>query len=427
MALALAAPAAAQEIGTFSEVRIAGSEGVSFEWNRRSYSGELRLRADGDGISVVELVGLDGYLAGIREVPASWPDAALDAQAVAARTYLAWTLDRGRSSSARRYDFDICATTQCQVYAGTGAGDTRWVDAVGRTAGEILLYEGNPAQTMYFSTSGGRTEPIEDIFAGATPKPYLVGAPSPDEPSPLVTWSVTVPIDAFVSILNAGGFAVTDVTAVEVVARAQGEGVWHMDVDGSGGITRVPVADVRRSFNVYGPDLYPDLLPADRPDGRAYRQSILSYRFETVLTPMAPLDSVLDGLPADDRPLPGSVTFNGEGWGHHVGMSQFGALAMAEKGEDYATILGHFYGGLTPQAPAGALPDRVAVGLDWGLDTVALAADGPFTISGDDRTVSVPEGGVWILRYEDGAISVVSGDLLLDRLIGRLSSIFPLL
>ncbi len=427
LAAASAAPASAQQVGRFSEVVLVPADGTSFVVGDRTYEGWLRVQAKSDGLALVELVGLDGYLAGVREVPATWPEAALDAQAVAARTYLAWTLARGRSSTASRYGFDICATTQCQVYAGTAAGEQRWVDAVARTAGEILFYDGAPAQAMYFSTSGGATEPIQDIFAGATPRPYLAGVPSPGESSPLVEWTVSVPVRAFVAILEAGGWSVDDVLSVDVATRPQGDGVWHLEVTGSRGLVRIPVADIRRTFNRHGPDLYPALLPARRPDDRRYPQAILSYRFDATYVPSASLDSALGSLPVDDRPLGGSVVFTGRGWGHHVGMSQYGALAMAEAGSDYAEILGHYYGGLGPRQAGDALPRTVAVGLDWGLASITVRADGPFQVEGDGRAVTVTRGGTWFLLEREGEVAVVSGDLLLDRLLSRFSGAVPVL
>lgn len=422
-----APPAAAQGIGEFPEVLLIPADG-SFEVDGRSYAGELRVRAMSDGLSLVEFVDVDGYLAGIREVPAEWPEAALDAQAVAARTYLAWTLARGRSESGATYDFDICATTQCQVYAGTAAGERRWVEAVARTGGEVLLYEGKPAQALYSSTSGGRTEPVQDIFAGSTPRPYLAGADSPDEASPYVTWSVAMPARVFVELLDAAGVAVGELVSVEVTHPRRGEGVWTMEVVSSEGVVRLPVSKVRSDFNRYGAELHPDILPGRRPDGRRYPQTILSYRFEVTYRPAAPLDGRLDAIPVDDRPVGGTVEFDGRGWGHHVGMSQYGALAMAEKGEDYAAILSHYYGGLEPQVAPGVLPPVVAVGLDWGRDNIVVTASGPFSIVAAGRTIEVATGGTWILKATaSGAVGVVSGDLILDRLLQRYGGRLPLL
>jgi stage II sporulation protein D len=425
--VASAAPAAAQAIGEFPEVLLIPAAG-SFEVDGRVYSGELRVRAMSDGLSLVEFVDIDGYLAGIREVPAEWPEAALEAQAVAARTYLAWTLSRGRSGSAADYGFDICATTQCQVYAGTAAGEPRWVEAVDHTRGEVLLYEGEPAQALYSSTSGGQTEPIQDIFAGSSARPYLAGADSPDETSPYVTWSVAMPARAFVDVLAAAGVGVGELIAVDVTHPPRGEGVWTMEVVSSEGVVRLPVSKVRSDFNRHGPELFPDLLPALRPDGRRYPQTILSYRFEVEYRPATPLDGRLSAIPVDDRPVGGWVEFAGRGWGHHVGMSQYGALAMAEKGEDYAAILSHYYGGLLPQAVPGVLPPVVAVGLDWGRDNIVVKASGPFSIVASGRTVEVAAGGTWILKATaSGAVGVVSGDLILDRLLRRYGGRFPLL
>ncbi|MDH3470790.1 MAG: SpoIID/LytB domain-containing protein, partial [Acidimicrobiia bacterium] len=196
LSLMAAAPAAAQESAAFGEVEFVPAEGTTLTFGERSYAGTLRMSVAPDGLVLVEDVGIDGYLSGIREVPLSWHEEALAAQVVAARTYLAWTLDRGRSADGVKYGYDICATTSCQVYAGVGVvrgpdGD-RWAEAIERTTGEVLLYEGKPAQAMYHSTSGGRTEPIEDIF-DSTPKPYLVGAESPGEQSPFVDWSYEIP------------------------------------------------------------------------------------------------------------------------------------------------------------------------------------------------------------------------------------------
>jgi stage II sporulation protein D len=434
VAIAIAAvgswPHAVATVGRFSEVTLVPGEGVSFEVGNRSYSGELRISGLSDGLALVEEVGLDGYLAGIREVPATWPEAALDAQAVAARTYLAWTLSRGRSNNGKLYDFDICATTQCQVYAGIGAGEPRWVDAVTRTAGEILLYEGSPAQAMYSSTSGGQTEPIQDVFAGASPRPYLAGADSPDETSPYVDWTVSMPAKAFVDVLAAAGFAIGELVSVDVLAPPRGDGVWELEVVSSEGSLRVPVSRVRSAFNRHGPDLYPDILPNHRPDGRLYPQTILSYRFDVRYVALASLDSFLRALPVDDRPIGGSIVFEGHGWGHHVGMSQYGALAMAEKGEGYASILGHYYGGLQPQVAHDVLPGTVEVGLRWGRESIVILASGPFTIVTASTEIAVVAGGPWIFQASDddsAGVTVISGDLLLDRLFERFSGRIPIL
>lgn len=200
-----------------------------------------------------------------------------------------------------------------------------------------------------------------------------------------------------------------------------------MEVVSSEGMVQLPVSKVRSDFNRYGSELYPDLLPGLRPDGRRYPQTILSYRFEVAYRSAGPLDGRLSAIPVDDRPVGGSVEFNGRGWGHHVGMSQYGALAMAEEGEDYKAILSHYYGGLQPQSTPGVLPLVVAVGLDWAKDNIVVTASGPFSIVASGRTVEVAAGGTWIFKATtSGAVGVASGDLILDRLLRRYGERFSL-
>ena len=100
---------------------------------------------------------------------------------------------------------------------------------------------------------------------------------------------------------------------------------------------------------------------------------------------------------------------------------------MAEKGEDYKAILSHYYGGLQPQSTPGVLPQVVAVGLDWGKDNIVVTASGPFSIIASGRTVEVAAGGTWIFKATtSGAVGVVSGDLILDRLLRRYGERFSL-
>ena len=88
------------------------------------FVGPLVLIASDEGLVLTETMSPESYPLGIREVPFAWPDEALKAQAVAARTYLAFTLAGGRTATGSRYGYDICATTACQVYAGRFGLDT---------------------------------------------------------------------------------------------------------------------------------------------------------------------------------------------------------------------------------------------------------------------------------------------------------------
>jgi stage II sporulation protein D len=150
----------------------------------REYHGTLSLRSSGGGVSVVNGVPLDSYLRGVvpSESPSHWPLAALEAQAVAARSY---------AVSELRPDswYDLVPTTADQVYGGVLAERPRSNHAVYATLGQVLTWNGSVARTYYSSSSGGRTEAVQDAWPGAAPLPYLRSVPDPyDFYSPHHDW-----------------------------------------------------------------------------------------------------------------------------------------------------------------------------------------------------------------------------------------------
>lgn len=153
------------------------------------YRGTLLLRANGRGtLTVVNVVALEEYLKGV--VPAEMgpkvydePEA-LKAQAIAARSYAV----RHRGESAAE-GFDLCATPRCQVYAGIAVENPLSSLAVDETAGEVLLYGDDVADTLFTSTCGGRTEAAPDVFTryASTQHPYLASVPCSGETPVLLT------------------------------------------------------------------------------------------------------------------------------------------------------------------------------------------------------------------------------------------------
>jgi stage II sporulation protein D len=140
-----------------------------------TYRGSLELSSDGHGgVLTVDVVGLDDYVRGVvsSEMPAGWPAAALEAQAVAARTYAITT---GVGSSA----YDLYDDTRSQVYGGVSAETPATDAAVAATRGQIVTYGGRPAVTYFFASSGGYTESIQNVWTGAAPEPWLTGVPDP--------------------------------------------------------------------------------------------------------------------------------------------------------------------------------------------------------------------------------------------------------
>ena len=392
-------------------VELAPATGSELAVDGRTYGGTLSVSLHGNGLALVEDVALDAYLAGIREVPLSWPAETLKAQAVAARTYLAWTLAGGRSRDGRSYGFDICATTQCQVYAGTGVvrqpdGD-RWLEAIAATHDEILIHDGSPAQTLYSASAGTRTRPVQDIWGGDA-KPYLVAVDSPEAGvTPYESWELTVDVETMRRIIAHGGvFIGSDVRTVAVDRPPEGHGPSVVVVESGSGRVSIPVTTVRAAFNQFGPVLYPGLFPAQRPGGGRWPQTFLSYTFDVVLEPGTP-PAPAGPIPTQDLPGAGVVIFRGEGWGHGVGMSQWGAKAMGDLEFGYDDILGHYYGGLEPRDGGAAIPDTVRVGLRWAAPAIVVEATGLFEL----RINGVPAGvygrGQWMFAAGREGIRIV--------------------
>ena len=399
-------------------VEIAAIGDTTFEFNDRRYRGPMEIVLYSDGLAVVEEVQLDTYLGGIREVPFSWPEAALQAQVVAARTYLAWTLQRGRSETGRAHGYDICATSACQVYAGIagieGQDGDRWQRAIESTSGQILVYDGLPAQAVYSSSAGSRTRSVQDVWDSPA-IPYLQGVDSPEEGvTPFEEWVVDLPEEVFVAVLAAGGYEVgRPITSVTVASPPEGGGRSVLRVGSPDGVTSILLTDIRAVFNRYGDDLFPGLLPAPTPSGRRWPQSILSYTFDTVFeaAPPGPSPALIEFLPPSDLPPAARIVITGEGWGHQVGMSQYGAKAMADQGFTYDAILSHYYTGLEPEAAGHLIPDVVRVGLTWGQSDATVAASGPFSVRVNGALVGTVPGGEWHIRQTPTGIAMVPVDL----------------
>jgi stage II sporulation protein D len=153
------------------------------------------------GLRVVNIVGLEAYLAGVvpREVPASWPADALQAQAVAARSY-------ALAHRAEGQDFDLYTDERSQVYGGVAAEHKATTAAVQATAGQVLLHEGEIADTMFSASNGGRTRSVADAYPESVePYPYLIEQDDPYDAaaSPFAKWGpVVVPASRIESLFG---------------------------------------------------------------------------------------------------------------------------------------------------------------------------------------------------------------------------------
>ena len=152
------------------------------------YRGSLEIRtASGYGLNAINTLGIESYVAGVvpAESPPIWPAEALKAQAVAARTYASATGVAGKG-------FEQYPDTRSQVYRGFSAETPTTNSAVAETAGEVVTYSGQVVVTYFFSTSGGYTENVENVFFNSGPKPWLKGVGDPyDNASPYHRWGTS--------------------------------------------------------------------------------------------------------------------------------------------------------------------------------------------------------------------------------------------
>jgi stage II sporulation protein D len=154
------------------------------------FRGQIEVAVAANRLNAINVVGLEGYLAGVvpREMPAAWPVEALKAQAVAARSYALAHRLTGKG-------YDLYADVRSQVYGGIAGEDARATAAIEATAGQVLLYEGRAADTLFHSTSGGRTVSAAEAFGTAVP--YLVSVDDPYSTlSSLNRWGPTPVSDA---------------------------------------------------------------------------------------------------------------------------------------------------------------------------------------------------------------------------------------
>lgn len=345
------------------------------------YRGTLQIVKTANGrLAVIDSLTFDEYLRGLSEVPRSWPEEALKAQVIAARSYALYQLANPRPSS-RAIGYDICSTDQCQVYRGVaieqGAFGERWVAAVRDTAGLALVHEGKPIQAFYFSTSSGKTRTNKEVFGGS-PLPYFKPVDGADDDAPLANWSVRVPVADLTAILNADGIKVP--TGLNKVTRS-GDSVTLSGPDGS---QRTTASAVRKALNSEGPCLMPDTYPPRRRDGSKLPQTLPSVRYSVEFQA-------------------GAAIFSGRGWGHDVGMSQFGARSLASKGRSASDILAYYYGGLRPQTVTEPGAIKVLVADGGAVVRLTPESGGSLTTANGGR---IGEGASYVIEPGAAQMSV---------------------
>lgn len=317
------------------------------EVNNIRYRGYIYLHKNSNSYYLINKLKIDDYLKGVvpSEMPQSFNIEALKAQAVAARTYV---LSRIKDKNI----YDVTSTPNTQAYSGIEKESEKTNRAVDETKDEVILYNGQIIEAVYHSTSGGYTENNENVW-NSTPYPYLRGVESPyEEKSPHYSWSkfftnyrVQRIIKKYLQDNNIPDIG--EVINFEIVKKGVSPRVVEIKVIGMydelilKGTTFQSLFGLKSTWFDFEFKRYRSL----------YIQSFLT------MVEIVPLfkgggSYILNRLKSfEDSPYDINkkwdiVVFNGKGWGHGVGMSQWGAQGYSEIGLNYVEILKHYYTGV---------------------------------------------------------------------------------
>jgi stage II sporulation protein D len=211
-----------------------------------TYRGSFVFRpSTAGGVMTVNSLGLDEYVQGVvtAEMPSSWPQQALDTQAVAARTYAITTSAVGRG-------YDIVDNSDSQAYGGVKAETPTGIEAVAATRGQVVEYGGKPVATYFFSSSGGETESVQNVFAGGAPEPWLVGQPDPYDDSygnPHYRWKINLSLGAAEAKL--GKLVKGQLKAIKILKHGVSPRVVLAQIIGTKGTTTTTGVQLRTDFD----------------------------------------------------------------------------------------------------------------------------------------------------------------------------------
>jgi stage II sporulation protein D len=210
------------------------------------YRGSLEFVQDGARVDTINLVGIEDYVRGVvaAEMPPGWPAPALEAQAVAARTFAVAT------GAANRL-FNVYDDTRSQVYRGVSAETPSSDAAVAATAGQIVEHGGAPALTYFFSSSGGHTESVQNVWRGVEPQAWLRGVPDPYDDSnnnPYYRWKQTLSVDTASADLRR--YLKGDLKGIEILRRGVSPRIVTAAVVGSKGTVKVTGTELEAAFGL---------------------------------------------------------------------------------------------------------------------------------------------------------------------------------
>lgn len=257
------------------------------------YRGRVRVVPTADGLTAINYVDLERYLYSVvgSEMPTSWPQAALQAQAVAARSYALYKQQRAKNPL-----YELGGTDAYQVYGGVAQEAPSTVAAVDATAGQVLTYSGQIIEAVFHSSSGGHTENAGEIWSSDVP--YLRGVPDYDQGAPVFQWLESFSRADFSTRIGDIGL----VTELGDPRRTSWGRIVSMEIEGEDGAVTLRGSELRQKLG------------------------LRSTRFSLEYHPESDL-----------------ITATGGGYGHGIGLSQWGARGLADQGWSYDQILRHYY------------------------------------------------------------------------------------
>lgn len=328
----------------------------------KRYRDYIKIGKEKNGLSVINLVNMDHYLYGVvpREMPASFPMEALKAQAIAARTYTLKNINKHYNEG-----YNLCDTTHCQVYGGMDVEHVRTNEAVNVTKGKVITYNGEIIDALYHSNSGGHTE--DSVEAWGNFFPYLVGVK--DEFSigqPNSEWSFTIEANVLNGKLKNYGIYLGDVIDLEILETSPRGGVTKLKIIGTTGEEVLNKGEIRQIFGddklkstwfsikkegtfIPTADIYAISGENEEPEKIDIYKAI---SIDKNLTKNTVKEAVViekdRTIQLVDNHIGNNIVFliEGKGYGHGVGMSQWGAKKMAEEDYTYEEILKHYYTGV---------------------------------------------------------------------------------
>lgn len=321
---------------------------------------EFSNQAD-EGLTVVNIVPAEAYLYSVvsREMSSSWPVEALKAQAVCARNFAL-----GRINYHNKYGFDVCRTVCCQAYSATADQSESVHTAVDETRGQLLFYEDDLVQAVYSSSMGSSTENVKNVWGSSFP--YLVSVDNPYEDTENIyngKWTKTLTTQRATEIMANAGYSIGDVVSITALEYSDAGRVLKLKVQGTGG---EHIFERERCRTIFSEATYSQKYTVSKGGTTSYPvvkiaigDGVENKTLTTVsvLSGNKTISAVSGNFVATDGNTkktyttqksdadPNTYVFTGEGWGHGVGLSQYGAKGMAEAGFDYEEILTHYYTG----------------------------------------------------------------------------------